>query len=228
MNNILRPKISASMMCASLLQIPDYLDIFSNTIDYLHIDIMDGHFVPNIVLGTDYLRDLRSITNLPMDIHLMIERPETKLDWFEISPNDIVTIHYESTNAPVTSLRKIRDEIGAKAFLALNPATPLHNAKYLLDYVDGITVMTIDPGFAGKKLLKPTINKVNELRHYLDENGYKNCEIEVDGNISFDNAKIMRENGANIFVAGTSSLFIKGATKEKLIDAVSKLKEVII
>ena len=177
-------------------------------IEYLHIDIMDGHFVSNYTLGTDFVKALKSKTGIPLDIHLMVEKPENSLDWFKFGENDYVSVHAESTCNLQKVLAAIRER-GAKAMVALNPATPISMIENVLDDIDAVLVMTVNPGFAGQKLVKSTLKKISDLRKYLDEKGYENVEIEVDGNVSFENAELMSKAGADIFVAGTSSVFSK-------------------
>lgn len=200
-------KISPSMMCADIGNLIPTLRTFEACkIDYLHIDIMDGHFVPNFTLGTDYCKSIKKLTSIPLDIHLMIEKPEEKLGWFEFGENDIVSVHAESTAHLQKTLAEIRKR-GAKAYVALNPATPLCVLEDILDDLDGVMIMAVNPGFAGQKMVPSAIDKIKHLRQYLDSRGYTNVEIEVDGNVSFENSVKMRNAGANILVAGTSSVF---------------------
>lgn len=195
-------KIAPSMMCADFLHLEKDIREFEKlNIEYLHIDIMDGSFVPNYTLGTDYVRNLKEVTNIPLDIHLMIERPEDKLDWFCFGENDYVSFHIESTNHAHRVISGIKNR-GAKAMLALNPATPLCVLEDVICDLDAVLIMTVNPGFAGQKLVPQTIEKIKRLRKM-----YPDVEIEVDGNVSFENAIIMRNAGADIFVAGSSSIF---------------------
>lgn len=206
-------KISASMMCSDLTDLQETIKIFERTkIDYLHIDMMDGNFVPNFGLGVDYIRGLRKLTKIPLDLHLMIKDPEYKLQWIGIKECDIVSIHYESS----FQIQRVLDWLlpfKCKRFLAINPATPISTLEEVLDYIDGINLLMVNPGFAGQKIVPSTINKARKVVSMLHECRKDNIEIEVDGNISPENAKILREIGANIFVAGTSSVF-KGGVKD--------------
>ena len=211
---MISPKISPSVMCADFLRLGETLSEFAGLgIEYLHVDIMDGHFVRNFTLGTDFVRTLKAASDIPLDLHFMVERPEDCLDWFAFGEGDYVSVHAESTPHLQKALSAIRER-GAKPMAAINPATPISVLEPVLDDIDGILVMTVNPGFAGQRLVHSTLKKITGLRQLLDRNGYEQIEIEVDGNVSFDNAVLMREAGANIFVAGTSSVFRPDLTLE--------------
>ena len=215
-------KISPSLMCMDFTKFKEQLATFEkHGIEYLHLDVMDGSFVPNFTLGTDFIRQVRSACNIPLDLHLMVNDPEDKLEWFAFGDGDIVSIHVESTKHLQRTLQKIKER-GAKAYVALNPATPIAMLEDVLDDINGILVMTVNPGFAGQKLIPHGIEKIKKVRKFLDENGKPDAEIMVDGNVSFVNAKLMSEAGANIFVAGTSSVFV-GNMEENI----AKLREAI-
>ena len=215
----MKKQISPSVMCVDFFKLKETIKEFEKlNIDYLHVDIMDGHFVGNYTLGTDFVKALKKETTIPLDIHLMVEKPESVLEWFEFGENDYVSVHLESTCHLQKVLSAIRAK-GAKSMVAINPATPICMLETILEDIDAVLVMTVNPGFAGQKLVKSTLKKIADLRAYLDENGFENVEIEVDGNVSFENATLMSKAGGNIFVAGTSSMFSKnfsleyGATK---------------
>lgn len=200
-------KISASMMCAKLIDLKETLQIFEDEkIDYLHIDVMDGEFVPNFGLGVDYIRGLRELTHIPLDIHLMIRNPEYKLQWIGIQQDDVVSVHYESTFQVQRALDWL-EPFGCKKFLAINPATPIYSIEEVLDYIDGVNLLMVNPGFAGQKIVESTLKKAEKLQRFLQEHRKENLIFEVDGNISPEHAKTLREYGANMFVAGTSSIF---------------------
>lgn len=217
-------KISPSIMCAPFFELDKCVKEFENNgIELIHVDIMDGDFVPNYTLGTDFVKALKNQTKIPLDIHLMINNPESKLDWFEFGNEDYVAVHYESTPHLHKAIAAIKAK-GAKAMVAINPATPISVLECVLDDIDAVLVMTVNPGFAGQKLVASTLKKVKALREYLNENGYEDIEIEVDGNVSFENAKLMNDAGANIFVVGTSSVFQKDAS---LSENIAKFRKII-
>ena len=210
-----KSKISASMMCSDLINLKETLKIFEEEhVEYLHIDMMDGEFVPNFGLGVDYIRGLRKLTNIPLDLHLMIKDPEYKLQWIGIKETDIVGIHYESTYQVQRALDWL-EPYGCKRFLAINPATPVNALEEVLDYIDGINLLMVNPGFAGQKMVPSTLKKANKITNLLQKTGHNNIILEVDGNITPENGKILKKIGANIFVCGTSSLFKGDINKYK-------------
>lgn len=221
---MLKQKISPSMMCADYRGFTELLKTFENTgVSYLHVDVMDGVFVKNFALGTDYCERIRAMTDIPLDIHLMITEPEYKIDCFKPRAGEYVSVHAESTNHLQRALAVVRS-YGARPMVALSPATRLSTLDYVLDDIDAVLLMTVNPGFAGQKLIPQTLQKIAECRRYLDERGYENVEIEADGNVSFENARKMREAGANIFVGGTSSVFRSG---DGIAENIAKLREMI-
>ena len=220
----MKKMISPSMMCADIFSLGETLDVFEkNGVSYLHIDIMDGEFVPNFTLGTDYCRIMKKATSIPLDIHLMVNDPEKKLSWFEFGEGDMVSVHFESTKHPYLALQMIRAR-GAKAFLAINPGTAASVILPMLSVMDGVLVMTVNPGFAGQKLAESTLFKISEVRELAEKAGREDLLIETDGNVSFENAVRMSRAGADIFVAGTSSVFRKDMTLE---DGLKKLQECV-
>lgn len=220
----MKNQISPSIMCVDFFDLEQSIRAFEGAgIEYIHVDIMDGQFVPNFTLGTDFINQLKKHTKIPLDIHLMIENPEEKLSWFSFGEGDYVGIHYESTDHFKKALSMIRER-GAKAMAVLSPATPFNVLEDSLDLLDAVLIMTVNPGFAGQKMIESTLPKISELRRYLDERGYSHIEIECDGNVSFENAKRMREAGANIFVGGSSSVFSKDGSIE---ENIAKLRKII-
>jgi len=200
-------EISASMMCSNLTDLKEIIAVFeSEGIERLHIDVMDGEFVPNFGLGVDYIRGLRELTNIPLDLHLMILNPEYKLQWMGIKESDIVSIHYESTYQVQRALDWLKP-YGCKRFLAISPATPIYVLEEVLDYIDGINLLMVNPGFAGQSIIPSTLKKAQKLQDFLHANNKDDLILEVDGNITPENGKKLRQFGASVFVAGTSSIF---------------------
>ena len=192
------------MMCCNLLNVKDQINMFEQQeIDILHIDIMDGSFVPNIALGTCFVEQLKKGTRLPLDLHFMIDSPERYINTYPISEGDYVSIHFESTNHVQRALQAAKDK-GARTLLAINPATPIYAVSEVFDDIDGVLIMSVNPGYAGQKMIPRSIEKIKAMRKFLDENGRHDAEIEVDGNVSIENAIKMRTAGANILVLGTA------------------------
>ena len=215
MNSI---KLAPSLMCSDFLKLGEQIKIFEeHGIEVLHIDIMDGSFVPNITLGTDFVRQIKKATDIPLDIHMMTDNPERFLDMLEFGEGDYVSIHYESTKHVQRALQMVKNR-GAKALLALNPATPVEMVSELLDDIDGLLIMSVNPGFAGQKVVPHSFEKIAHAKEFLLAHGMENAEIEVDGNVSLENAIKMRAAGADIFVLGTSAVF-KGEDLGANIDA---------
>ncbi len=199
--------ISPSMMCANALNLEKDIDsLEKGMVDYLHFDIMDGTFVPNYSLGTCLISALRQRTNIPFDIHLMVDRPENKLAYFDIREGDMISVHYEATPHIVRVLGQIRER-GAKACVAVNPGTPVTMLHDLMEDMDAVLVMTVNPGFAGQRLVASAIQKIADLKQMLTAQNAQHILIEVDGNVSYENAVNMKRAGADIFVVGSSSVF---------------------
>lgn len=202
-----KSELSASMMCSELVDLKETIEIFERQgVEHLHIDMMDGTFVPNFGLGVDYVRGLRKLTTIPLDLHLMIKDPEYKFQWIGIQPSDIVSVHYESTFQVQRALDYLKP-FGCKRFLAINPATPVSALEEVLEYIDGINLLMVNPGFAGQKIVPSTIRKAEKVKRLLEKEGFDHITIEVDGNITPENGKILREIGASMFVCGTSAIF---------------------
>ena len=214
--------LCASLACADFLHLERDLHALEDAgVDTLHIDVMDGQFVPNFALAPDIMRTVRRVTDLPLGVHLMIERPERYLETFVGAGADILIVHQEATVHLQRTVGRIRS-LGARAGVALNPATTLHNLEYVLGDIDLLLIMTVNPGFAGQKLLPAMIDKIADARRMLDERGLA-VDIQVDGNVSFENTPLMVRAGANYLVGGTSSIFQRGLT---IAEGVQRLREI--
>ncbi len=220
----MKKMLSASLMCADLLNLSEGIkDLEKAGIDYLHIDIMDGKFVPNITLGFDLINAIKAVTDIPLDIHMMVNTPAEFIDRMNLDENDIICVHYESDIHIHRTLEAIRKK-GCKTGLALNPQTPVEAMRYLTDYIDMALIMTVSPGFAGQKLFAGAERKVRDARELLDSLGHSDTPIEVDGNISLENGRKLSRCGADIFVLGTSCLFVKD---KNLTDAAQEVRGAI-
>lgn len=170
--------------------------------DLIHVDVMDGHFVPNITIGPPVVKALRSVTPLKFDVHLMIENPDDYIDSFIDAGADIITVHAECAYHLNRTIQKIK-QMGVKAAVALNPATPISVIEWVLDDLDMVLIMTVNPGFGGQAFIEPMVEKVRNLRKMMDARGLK-TDIEVDGGIGLDNIYKITEAGANVIVAGST------------------------
>lgn len=170
--------------------------------DLLHVDVMDGHFVPNITLGPLVVSSLQGKTKLPFDVHLMIENPDNYLDSFIKAGAQIITVHAEAVVHLHRTLQNIREK-GIKAGVALNPSTPLNVIEYVLEQVDMVLLMTVNPGFGGQAFIKAVLPKINQLRTMIEKRDLK-IDIEVDGGINRETAPLAIKAGANILVAGSA------------------------
>jgi ribulose-phosphate 3-epimerase len=204
-------KISTSIMCADFLRLGEAVkELEASGADYLHFDIMDGHFVPNFTMGPDILKSIRGETDIPFDTHLMVYEPERYIETFIQAGSDLVVIHVEACGHPHRTINLIKEN-GARAGVAINPATPLSALDYLLDEVYMVLIMAVDPGFAGQTMIPSAIGKIRQLKQKITESGL-DVKIQVDGNVSFQNAPRMVLAGADILVAGSSSVFRKDMT----------------
>ena len=196
-------KISPSILSADFSQLGNEIkNLERANADLIHIDVMDGHFVPNITIGPEVINKLRKYTTLPFDVHLMISPVDNFIKDFANAGADIITIHPEATNDLVASIKKIKS-FNKKAGVSLNPETTIDQVMPILNIIDLVLVMSVHPGFGGQKFIEKTLEKVKLLRKEIDLKKLE-TQIEIDGGINFINAKIAKEAGVDILVSGTT------------------------
>ena len=187
--------------------------------DYIHVDVMDGHFVPNITVGAPVVASIRPVTSLPLDVHLMIEHPERYVSQFVQAGADIITVHVEASAHLHATIRLIK-ELGARAGVSINPPTPLGVVEEFLPHVELVLVMSVNPGFGGQPFIPETLPRIARIRKLLDDRGLR-AELEVDGGINADNAPDIVKAGADVLVAG-NSIF---RAQEGISGAIRRLRE---
>lgn len=170
--------------------------------DVIHVDVMDGHFVPNITIGPLVVKAVRKITDLPLDVHLMIENPDRYLEDFAEAGADWITVHVETGYHLHRTIHRIK-ELGKKAGAVLNPATPLETLDYILEDIDLVMIMSVNPGFGGQSFIESSLDKIRRLKKKIDDRGL-NVGIEVDGGVNPKTIGAVSEAGANIFIAGSA------------------------
>lgn len=198
-------KVSPSILSADFVNLErDIRSLSAAGADYVHVDVMDGLFVPNITIGIPVVAAIRKITEMPLDVHLMIDRPIRYVDQFCKAGSDILTIHVEADTEENTlkALKKIREN-KVKAAICVKPKTPAEAVLPFLPYCDLILVMTVEPGFGGQSFMADMMPKLKKIRSYIDAQN-PGCELEVDGGVNRETAMICRENGANVLVAGSA------------------------
>lgn len=199
-------KIAPSILSADFTQLGQEIqEVEKAGADYIHVDVMDGHYVPNITIGPLVVKAARRATKLPLDVHLMISDPDFYVDEFVEAGADIISVHVEAVNHLHRSVQLIRDK-GARPAVSLNPATPLESIQHVLQDVDMVLLMTVNPGFEAQKFIHGVVSKIERLREMIDEKGL-DVEIEVDGGINRDTIGIASSAGANVFVAGSAIFY---------------------
>ncbi|MGO1367864.1 MAG: ribulose-phosphate 3-epimerase [Senegalia sp. (in: firmicutes)] len=206
-------KLSPSILSADFSNIKeDILKIVEGGADYIHLDVMDGMFVPNITFGAPVIKKIRNITDKPFDVHLMVEKPERFIEDFKDAGADIITVHAEASIHIHRTIQMIKNT-GLKAGISLNPATSIEAIKYLLNDLDMVLIMTVNPGFGGQSFIEEMKEKIIELRRIIDERNL-DVDIQVDGGIKLDNIEEIKGWGANIFVVGSGIFNADDIAKE--------------
>lgn len=211
-------KISPSILSADFANLGNEIRAIEKAgADYIHIDVMDGAFVPNITIGNEVVKNLRKETTLPFDVHLMINNPDNHIQAFAEAGSDIITIHAEATIHLDRSIDLIKS-FGKKAGVSIVPSTHEDVLDYILDKVDLILVMTVNPGFGGQKFLESQLNKIKNIRHKINQSG-RNIELEVDGGVNAKTIDLVKSAGADVIVSGS---YIFGSNSYS--EAISKLR----
>lgn len=212
-------KIAPSILASKFVNLKKDIELLERSgADIIHLDIMDGHFVPNISFGFPIVKAVRSLTSLPLDAHLMIENPEKFIDRFIDSGVDMISVHIEG-NYHINRILNTIKKNGVKTGIAVNPGTPIGFLEEVLSIVDFVLVMSVNPGFSGQKFIDSSIEKIRKLCK-IREKGNFNFEIEVDGGLNFEIAKVLKKMGVDIFVFG--SFIFKDI--EKALDELRKIK----
>jgi ribulose-phosphate 3-epimerase len=196
-------KIAPSILSADFSRLGDEIRaVEAGGADYIHVDVMDGHFVPNITIGPLVVEAVRKVTSLPLDVHLMIADPDRYIADFAAAGADIIVFHAEATPHMHRTIQLIKS-LGKKAGVSLNPATPLNCLDYVLDELDLVLLMTVNPGFGGQSFIEACFPKIHALRGMLDKRGLE-TELEVDGGVKTSNIALISHAGADVFVAGSA------------------------
>ena len=196
-------KIAPSILSADFAKLGEEIkEVEKGGADYIHVDVMDGHFVPNITIGPLIVDAIRPITDLPLDVHLMIENPDQYIPEFAKAGASIITVHQEACPHLHRTIQLIKDQ-NVKAGVVINPATPVALIKEILPLVDMVLVMTVNPGFGGQSFIHEALPKISLLNELREENGYS-YEIEIDGGVNVGTAKLCTDRGADVLVAGSA------------------------
>lgn len=202
-----KPLIAASLICSDPLNLQkDINELIIGKTDYIHFDVMDGQFVPRYGLYPEILSYLTKTTNIPVDVHMMVQNPEDYIDDFKNAGATFYNFHIEATQHAHRIVKKI-EKSNMHAGVALNPATPISSLDYLIEDVKMVVLMAINPGIVGHKLIPNMINKISDLREFADKRGNKDLLIQIDGGVTFDSGINMINAGADILVCGTGTIY---------------------
>lgn len=216
-------KIAPSILSADFSKLGDEIkDVEKGGADYIHVDVMDGHFVPNITIGPLIVEAIKPITTLPLDVHLMIENPDNYIQAFAGAGASIITVHQETCVHLHRTLQLIKDA-GVKAGVVINPATPVEMIKDILPEVDLVLIMSVNPGFGGQSFIQHAVQKIEQVKNYREQLNLS-FEIEVDGGVNVDTAKSCTDAGADVLVAG-SAIFNKNNRKNAIQAILSATKD---
>ncbi|MGK9163052.1 ribulose-phosphate 3-epimerase [Bacillus subtilis] len=197
-------KVAPSILSADFAALGNEIkDVEKGGADCIHIDVMDGHFVPNITIGPLIVEAVRPVTDLPLDVHLMIEEPDRYIPAFAKAGADILSVHAEACPHLHRTIQLIKEQ-GVKAGVVLNPHTPVQVIEHVFDDLDLVLLMTVNPGFGGQKFIHSVLPKIKEVKRMADEKGKKDLLIEVDGGVNTETAPLVIEAGANLLVAGSA------------------------
>ncbi|OZU90364.1 ribulose-phosphate 3-epimerase [Virgibacillus indicus] len=212
-------KIAPSILSADFANLgKEIADVENGGADYIHVDVMDGHFVPNITIGPLIVEAIKPVTSLPLDVHLMIENPDAYIPMFANAGASILTVHQEVCTHLHRTVKLIKDN-GVKAGVVINPATPAETILPILPEVDLVLVMTVNPGFGGQSFIQSTLKKIEQIAAWRKEMNLK-FELEVDGGVNKDTAKLCIDAGADVLVAG-SAVFNKTDRRHAIEDILS-------
>jgi len=218
-------KISPSILSADFSRLGEQVHEAEDAgVDYIHIDVMDGHFVPNITIGPIILKALRPLTKLPMDVHLMIEKPELYIEEFFQSGADIITVHQETCPHLHSTIKKIHN-LGVLAGVSINPSTPVTSLEEIISEVDLVLLMSVNPGFSGQSYISSCTGKIKKLREMLDSCG-SSADLEVDGGVNIETVCEVVGAGANSIVAGSAVFNEKNSVSENVRILREKIKSV--
>ncbi|GAA0382139.1 D-allulose 6-phosphate 3-epimerase [Bacillus horti] len=199
-------KFSPSLMCMDLSQFKEQVEALNERADFYHVDIMDGHFVKNITLSPFFIQELKKITDVPIDAHLMVTNPADFVDMTIDAGAEYISLHAETIHGDAFRLINHIKERGKKFGVVLNPATPLDSIKHYIHHVDKLTIMTVDPGFAGQKFVEEMLEKIKEAKSLKEQKGY-NYLLTIDGSCNKNTFKKLAQAGAEVFIVGSSGLF---------------------